>query len=231
MCWSFEVSLGAFIWCTLVALYIRQRRATPRDAWTWQFLLAYGQVQLCDALFWTVTDMETHDASDPSPRTVCDSFNRSLSEVALPIVLTSGVAIQLYHALSSILKKRPSLLVSMAFMIWVFTAPSRFNIYWGEPPYCTTLLEGRTLLWGDRPANKNLFWVVGGTLGFSLPFLAMSPSSIGMLYCWVGLMSSSIAYYTEPMAWGSNWCFIAVVFSAVFLVEPMLFGTSKRRVA
>jgi hypothetical protein len=223
MCWSFEVSIAAFLWCTAVALYLRYRRASDRDEWAWRFLLAYGLVQLCDAVFWT-TQLPSHDPNSPAPQSVCDAANHFLSEKVLPIVLTGAVAVQLHQAITWILKRDLSWFVSSAFLIWTLSAPTRFPMYWGEPPYCTTLFESRTLLWGDRPATKAQLWIYGGTLGFSLPFLAMRPLHLGMLYAGLGMLSSYVAYAKEPTAWGSNWCFIAVIFSFVFLVEPMVSG-------
>ena len=224
MCWSFEASMASFLWFTFVALFIRKRRASDRDEWAWRFLLAYGLVQLCDAIFWT-TQLKPHDPESPKPLSVCDATNHFLSEKMLPVVLTGAIAVQLYQALIWILKRKQlSWFVIAAFAIWTISAPSRFPMYWGEPPYCTTIFESRTLLWGDRPANKASaqYWIYGGTLGFSLPFLAMRPRRLGLLYSSLGVGSSMLACWREPQAWGSNWCFIAVIFSIVFLLEPMI---------
>jgi len=223
MCWSLEASLAAFVWCTLCAIYLQRRQASPRDVWAWKFLLAYGLVQLCDAGFWLNRALlPHHDDSSSTPHSVCESTNALISEYGLPIVLTTGVAVQIHQGIEHLLGRPLPIWTAVLLAGWILSAPSRFDLYWGPKPYCTSLLENRTLLWGDRPAST--LWVVGGTISFALPFIVMRPRSVGIVYFALGAGSSALVYRMEPRAWGSNWCFIAALFSLVFIAEPYVTG-------
>lgn len=52
MCWSLEASLGAGVWCWVVALFVLYRNRTARDRWTAFWLMSFSSMQFIDVIFW-----------------------------------------------------------------------------------------------------------------------------------------------------------------------------------
>jgi hypothetical protein len=216
--------------------------------WYARFLLVLGLVQLVDTILWVYEDellihydVQQHEqqgmiTSHHKPQQQCGPVNRFMSSYILPMVLTYGALEQIHCGLNHRKFKLGKFLTSMK-IIGIVSAPFRFEMYWDSSlPRCTSIMtytnhhilmieNMKTLVWADVStiSGKPLQWVIVGTIVFSLSFLLMKPIHFGIRYASIGLISSIVVYVINPIAWGSNWCAIAVIFSLLFLIDIITF--------
>jgi hypothetical protein len=234
----------AFAWST--CLYLRHRNG-PRDAWYAKYLFTFTLTQLVDIALWVMhenhidgglkacVDFQTQFGSAPEGAQLP---NFLISKFIIPMIVLSQHWVQCQYP-SDMMPERTNLkrlhLIPVTVMSFAFA--------------CTRLTQSNfpvakdTLFWGGNfemfpfgasaeDGARSIFWVVqiGAMLHSGLVayvFTLVMPSRVckahlGVLACVVGTL-----LVTEGrMDFGSKWCSYCLIFSFVYLADPLWMSDS-----
>jgi hypothetical protein len=208
MCVSKEVSLGAFILCTIMCLYLFKRNK-PNDRWVALFFIYIGCMQYLEYLMWS--DQE------------CSGKNQKATEIAFYHNVLQPV-VSLIVALYFTNGKLP-IYVYIIFILYLLTSLPK--IYEKKyPNQCSKPCskENDGLSW-EYTETKNATYVWGVfCLALLLPFMTMKKS--GPIYAGLLLATYIIAHFISVSRCknrivppnGSWWCLMASIIPFVAIL-------------
>ncbi|AVL94593.1 hypothetical protein ma207 [Moumouvirus australiensis] len=216
MCWSKEISFITFVFAMVGVIYLYKRNK-PNDRWIALFAGTIAMIQFAEYFMW----------SDQT----CGKINKYASILALFILVMEPLMNMVGGLLFSDTSNKQILkYLLIAYIIFIFIIllnQSHKSINW-----CGTSLCGDI---GDRTngftINKscNLKWLfLDGFDGMTgliwslfliLPFLAMKPTYLGIIFAVFGVGTFYMANITNNAAQGSLWCWFAIIliFSKIFM--------------
>jgi len=232
MCWNIEVSAASCLvgWAACALLVIRRR--SPRDLYYARYLLTFTFTQVVDIALWTLhrdtqgglqacTAYQLGFRQLPSGH--AQETNFYISKYLIPLVIFAQHAMQLSYPSPMWLKHRylliaahavPCVIVSIAFACTRLTT-ARFptphdSLFWGGDfemwPFWL-VQAGATLHSGLVAYGFTLIMPRGRVLAVHLFFLASVVSTL---------------WLTEGrMDFGSKWCTYCLIFTVVYLAEPI----------
>jgi len=254
MCWNVQVSLAsaAVGWATCLYLGVRQR--SVRDAYYARYLLTFTFTQVADIILWMASEgsgpgglqacksYQFQFGSAPSSTSPSSLFgvgsagaryaplNFYISKYVIPLIVFSQHAMQLSYPSNAFKGKRIPLVLVHAIPCLVM------SFCFG----CTMLVDsvfprqGKTLFWGGDFSDYP-FWVIQIGACVHSGIVAMGFSLVGMqgrvlaahlipLACVVATL-----WITEGrMDFGSKWCSYCLIYSAVYILEPVWLPDDKK---
>jgi hypothetical protein len=224
MCWNTQFSILSAVvgWATCLVLY--RRNHSPRDRWYAAYLLTYTFTQIIDIALWTLH--QSH-----APLTGCEASKMSwssnsiesaqlpqflISKYGVPLVTFSQFLVQLHYP-SELHKHRRNLLVALhglpcVGMAFQFACS---DVIWSRFP-----APHETIRWGGHTAETWQVLLVVGV--FLVDFFAMMERSVATAHSLTLLSVVGTLWVTEgTLALGSKWCTYCLIFSAVYLTDPL----------
>uniref|UniRef100_A0A7S2RQW4 Uncharacterized protein n=1 Tax=Mucochytrium quahogii TaxID=96639 RepID=A0A7S2RQW4_9STRA len=225
MCWNIQVSLASASvgWATCLYLYNRNRSA--RDLWYARYLLTFTFTQIVDIALWMQNEQI------PGGLQACngmkEQFRRApadeqyvqymISKFVIPLVVFSQHAMQLTYP-SNVLRN------SRIPIILLHGLPLIGMCYQFG---CSDLIDAKfpknekTIRWGAETAETWQILVMSGIVAFD--FLYFIPEkTVAFMHVFVLSLVMSFLYVTEgTLALGSKWCTYCLVYSFVYLAEPL----------
>lgn len=228
MCWNLEISLLScgVAWCA--CLYLAFRKRSERDLWYATYLFTFTFTQLLDIFFWT------QHSKIPGGLKECSSMKEQfsltlpadtdqhaqylVSKFVIPLVVFSQHCVQLAYPSPNLKKWRTPLTLLHAIPL-IFGMAFQFA--------CTHLGTSKfpsphdTLIWGGHSAET---WQVLAVVGivFADFWFIIPELSVRLAHCGVFLVVVSTLWVTEgTLSLGSKWCTYCLIFSAVYVSEPL----------
>lgn len=239
MCWNIEVSVASAVvgWCA--CLYLLWRQRSKRDAYYARYLFTFTFTQIADAYLWTLNNGGSDRKGMGQGLQACESYqlqfgavpsgpiarpNFLVSKYVIPLIVFSQHAMQLSYPSDAFKGQRKSIIAAHALPCLVM------SYCFG----CTMLVDS------NFPRNdKTLFW--GGDFS-KFPFMLIQFGAvlhsgivaIGFpLFCgmkgrvlWAHLMPLAcvvmfLLISEGRMDFGSKWCSYCLIYSAVYILEPL----------
>lgn len=206
MCWNKEVSMTTFIITIMAAVFLFIRNDN-NDRWIAIFAATVGLMQLAEYFMW----------SDQT----CGKINKYASIFALIVLLLEplvNIGCGLYYSDSKVFFKY-LLIAYIIFVCYIYTACVRNK----EIKLCGTSMcdmpQGNSffgrklcnLKWffldNFRKNKASMLWIIF----LLLPFLMVKPISQGLALAAIGIGTIMVAYATSSSAFGSLWCWLAIL--------------------
>jgi len=248
MCWNLQVSLASACVGWVTCLYLLHRNRSERDRWYALYLVTFTFTQIVDAFLWSMNDKSVSLGENGlhacksyqlqfggAPTDENEYMNFFVSKYFIPMIVFSQHATQLMYP-SEEYKKNPE---GQHKIIAIHSIPCIIMSFCFG---CTMLTDAKfpyadkTLFWGGDFSDYPFSLIqVGATLhsglvaaGFSLFCRMKGPvlwAHLLPLACVVSLL-----WITEGrMDFGSKWCTYCLIYSAVYICEPIWFpdGAAK----
>ncbi|AGF85566.1 hypothetical protein QJ854_gp216 [Moumouvirus goulette] len=216
MCWSKEISFITFVLAIIGVIYLYKRN-NSNDRWIALFAGTIAMIQLAEYFMW----------SDQ----LCGKINRYASMFAL-FVLAMEPLMNIVGGLifSDTSNKQMLKYLFIGYIIFIcyllFTRPNE-SINWCGTSFCGNIgnrINGFAInkscnlkwLFLDKFDEKTgLIW----SLFLLIPFLAMKPTYLGIIFLALGIGTFYIANITNNAAHGSLWCWLAIIiiFTKIFM--------------
>lgn len=240
MCWNLQVSLlsACVGWITCIYLYRRQR--SERDTYYARYLLTFTFTQVVDGFLWFMNDKATLMGEQglqacksyqlqfsTAPSNDSEYMNFVVSKYFIPMIIFSQHATQLMYP-SAKYKQNPD---AQKRIIYYHAIPCLIMSFCFG---CTMLTDAhfpygdKTLFWGGDFSDYPFTLIqVGATLhsglvaaGFYLFCNMRGPVLWAHLLPLAGVVS--FLWITEGrMDFGSKWCSYCLIYSFVYVAEPM----------
>ena len=233
MCWNIQISAASCLvgWVACALLVVRRR--SPRDLYYARYLFTFTFTQLIDIVLWHLhgetpgglqacTAYQVQLGRNP-PAGHPQEANFYISKYVIPVVIFSQHAMQLSYPSPMFLQHRyklifahvvPCVVVSVAFACTRLTRasfPSPHDmLFWGgdfDMWTFTVVQIGATLHSGLVAYGFTLIMPRGRVLAAHLLFL--------------GLVVSTLWITEGRMDFGSKWCTYCLIFTVVYLAEPL----------
>ena len=134
MCFSLEVSLGSFVFCWTVSIYLLTKKLTLYQKHNIIFLMIFSTMQIADAILWYIGMKK-------------NSINYFVTSLLIPFILSLQVLYNLY-----IRNKLNYLIVDIGVILWIVYMFIRFNGY-SISSACNGKLASP--IWGSKEIS---FW-------------------------------------------------------------------------
>eukprot|EP00729_Bicosta_minor_P010771 gene10771-17360_t len=243
MCWNIEVSMASAALGWLTCIYLLWRQRSPRDTYYARYLVTFTLTQIADAYLWTLNNKQGEGGLQActsyqmqfgsAPGGEIDYPNFVVSKYVIPLIVFSQHATQLQYPSEAFKGQRGKIIALHAIPCIVMSFCFA----------CTTLVDS------NFPTNdKTLFWggdfsmwpwtviQVGATLHSGLVMLGF-PYFCGMKgpVLWAHVLPLcgvvSFLWYTEGrMDFGSKWCTYCLVYSLVYIAEPLWYPNGAEAV-
>ncbi|AGC01731.1 hypothetical protein H012_gp734 [Acanthamoeba polyphaga moumouvirus] len=216
MCWSKEISFVTFVLAMVGVIYL-YRRNKPNDRWIALFAGTIAMIQLAEYFMW----------SDQT----CGKINKYASMFALLVLamepLMNMIGGLLFSDTSNKQMLKYLLIGYIIFICFVLFNRSQKSMNWCGTSLCGdignrtngfTINKKCNLKWlflDGFDAKTGLIW----SLFLLIPFLAMKPTYLGIVFAALGIGTFYIANITNNAAQGSLWCWFAIIiiFSKIFM--------------
>lgn len=192
MCWSFDVSLGTFLFASLCSFYLYSRNR-PNDRLYALYIFVIGLMQGADALAW-------YSIENAIPS--LNKFAAVLSRIfiALPVLV---IYLYLHKSITSLVFGIMMYFVYTVYQIW--NQYDSINI--SVKPNCKNECH---LEWSWLTPNKYvpffLYLFVYLTLLLYPLYIVKDRRTILMIAIPVLTLLYSLYRFSETNAWGSHWC-------------------------
>jgi len=242
MCWNLEVSIASACvgWFTCIYLLWRRRE---RDLYYARYLVTFTFTQLVDAFLWSLNRQSEPELQactsfqfqfGASPTGEIESRNFFVSKYIIPLIVFSQHATQLSYPSEAFRGHRGKVIAGHAVPCIIM------SFCFG----CTKLVPasfpfgGKTLFWGGDFSAWPFSVIQFGAMLHSGLVATGFPLFCGMrgavLYAHLLPLASVVSFLllTEGrMDFGSKWCTYCLIYSAVYILEPLWYWPPKAKAA
>ena len=189
MCFSFEVSLGTFLFSWGVSIYLLRKNLTKYQRQNVIFLMIFSSIQIPDAILWY-------------NKIKRNKINLYITSYLIPFILSlllvynNFIRLETYETLDIIIR-----LLSICGVYYFFT---RYKGY--STVSCDNYFSGP--IWGGKELDWSIFLIY--VLLIVYPHLDRAI---------IGLLILSILQFITKSGYGSMWCAIANVVAAYYLYK------------
>ena len=191
MCFSFEVSLGTFLFSWGTSVYLLQKNLTPSERQNVIFLMIFSSMQLVDAILWYIGMKKNY-------------LNFFLSSYVIPLILT----LQIFYSMI-VINKLNDWKGWLVVMLWAISLFSSYRGYTQPSENCFSSPN-----WGGTKQNPwylviFFFFIFYGRIGLT------GSKFYNLLF---GILTLSLTFMIGD-GFGSIWCSLANVAALCYLVQ------------
>lgn len=199
MCFSFEISLGTFIFSWGVSFYLLNKKLTLHQKQNIIFLMIFSTMQLLDAILWYINLKK-------------NIINKIITRFLIPLLLISLIYYNLF-----VINNIKNNIARLFIIIYIVSFFLVFQTFTGLSLDYSTKSKNyfKSPIWGGKEINNPfilvvLFYLIGyGRIGFKgekLHHLLVGISTILLSYMFTG-------------GYGSLWCFFANILAIYYLFK------------
>jgi len=239
MCWNLEISVISALYGWLVCTFLRYRNG-PRDKFYSNYLFTFTFTQIIDMVLWYLNNYSTTGLQDCSEYQLQFTNypknnqlpNYIISKYILPITIFLQHTIQCTYPNTDILYRKRCILIILH-IIPIFFMCLLFSCTILYPSYFP--VNGKTLLWGGDISifpfmiNQLFALLHSGIVTIIFYIFMKNDKRVLIAHVMPLYMIISFLFITEgTIMLGSKWCWYCLVYSLIYIMDPIWYNIGKK---
>lgn len=195
MCFSFEISIGTFLFTWSISIYLLSKNLNNNQKKNIIFLMIFSSMQLADAILW-YSKMEKNN------------MNYITTSFVIPFILSLQILFNVYY-----INKNKNILITFIVIASILYIFKKFNGY--SKSVCENKLSSP--IWGSNEINLLELFIFA--LLILYPKNLYKADKIWLLLTFIIILLTITFVLQKGGAYGSLWCTIANLIAIYYLYK------------